>query len=173
MDDFTILNDYGTSYSSYGSADSAAAAGVAVGVFIFMMVMALAIYIVSALLLSSVFKKAGVAPWKAWVPILNSWKILEIGGQQGFWAILAIVPIANIVAVIFMIIAMHNINRKLSYDVGMTVLAIFLPLIWLIILAISKNPWNEQLGAPRTDRPDTVPVAQVQPGQQPPVPPIV
>lgn len=130
---------------------SGSALGMILGVIIVYALIMIAIYIVSSIFLGKVFRKAGVEPWKAWVPVLNTWKILEIGGQQGFWAILTFVPIANIVALVFVIIAMHNINLKLGNGVGMTVLAVFLPIVWLIVLAVSNNSWNESLGAPRTD----------------------
>lgn len=104
-------------------------------------------YVVSAIFLGKVFKKGGVPAWQAWVPILNSWRIFELGGRQGFWAILAMVPILNIVSAIFMIIAIYNINLKLKYGAGMTVVALFFPLIWVIVAGVSKNEWTDSLGA--------------------------
>ena len=47
------------------------------------------------------------------------------------------------------------------YLLVMTVYAIFLPLIWVIVLGVSKNQWNDSLGDPRTDRP-VVPPAYLQ-----------
>ena len=29
-------------------------------------------------------KKAGVKPWQSWVPYLNSWRLLQLGGQKGW-----------------------------------------------------------------------------------------
>jgi hypothetical protein len=31
------------------------------------------------------FKKANVAAWKAWVPFVNIWTFLQLGGQKGAW----------------------------------------------------------------------------------------
>jgi len=47
-------------------------------------------YVINAWLLGRVFKKAGVARWKAWIPFVNIWNMLKIGGRSGaniFWAI--------------------------------------------------------------------------------------
>jgi len=47
-------------------------------------------YVVSAWLLSRIFHKAGLARWKAWVPIVNSWFYFHLGGRAGgnvFWGI--------------------------------------------------------------------------------------
>jgi len=41
------------------------------------------VYVVRAWLLSRIFKKAKVSRWKAWVPIVNEWNYLKIGGRSG------------------------------------------------------------------------------------------
>lgn len=108
---------YGLSvhYSSDVSTETALALGF--GMIAFMFFVSVIAYVVSALLLMRIFKKAGIErPWAAWVPIYNNWKLFEIGGQQGFWAILAIIPIVNIVSLIFMYIAMYNIGLKLGKE---------------------------------------------------------
>lgn len=162
MQTVASFNEYNQTYDTGLLETTIASDGTAfaflITVFIVFFIIAIVFYVINSLLLGLVFQKAGVASWKAWVPILNGWKLLEIGGQQGFWAVLAIVPVVNVISTVFVIIAMHNINLKLNYNIGMTVLAVFLPLIWLVVLAITKNPWNDSLGAPRIDMPDVVPI---------------
>ena len=147
----------GLEYTTTSSIDTAQAAAIGIIAFIIGAVVALFMYIIGAIFLGKVFKKAGVPAWQAWVPILNSWKMFELGGKPGFWAVLAIVPVLNIVSAIFGIIAMHNINLKLRYDAGMTVLAVLVPLVWLIVVGTSKHAWDDSLGAPRVDKPDFQP----------------
>ena len=147
----------GLEYATTSSIDTAQAAAIGIIAFIIGAVVALFMYIIGAIFLGKVFKKAGVPAWQAWVPILNSWKMFELGGKPGFWAVLAIVPVLNIVSAIFGIIAMHNINLKLRYDAGMTVLAVLIPLVWLIVVGTSKHAWDDSLGAPRVDKPDFQP----------------
>jgi hypothetical protein len=105
-------------------------------------------YVVTAILLARIFKKAGIASWSAWVPIYNSWRLLEIGGQQGFWSLLFFVPVLNIVSTVFLYIAMYNIGLKLGKSGQFVLLAIFLTLVWLVWLAVDKSTWNNALGAP-------------------------
>lgn len=109
-----------------------------------------------------IFKKAGTQPWAAWVPVYNNWKLLEIGGQHGFWAILSFIPIVNIVAAVYVIIAMYNIGLKLGKGGAFVVLALFLPIVWLIWLAVDGSTWNDAAGQPRVDT-DTAPTAAAAP----------
>ncbi|NCU29928.1 hypothetical protein EOM60_04975 [Candidatus Saccharibacteria bacterium] len=171
-----IDNLYGSEtidYGSVGTEDIGTGLGVVASLLLFFvyMLFILAFYVVYAIFLGKIFKKAGVDSYKAWIPIYNTWKTLEIGGQQGFWAILGLLPVINIVTAVLTYLAMHNINKKLGYEVSMTVLAILLPFVWVIVVGLSKNEWNDSLGDPRTDTPD-VTVASSQPSKDQPAPPV-
>jgi hypothetical protein len=131
-------------YSTLTPADSATAAAAFVAFSFFFFIFAVGVYVVAALCLMSIFKKAGVKPWIAWVPFYNQWKFLEIGGQQGFWAVLAIIPVVNIVSAIFVYIAMYHVGKKLGKEGPFVLLGIFLPLVWYIWLAVDKSTWNDQ-----------------------------
>lgn len=100
-------------------------------------------YVVGALCLMSIFAKAKVKKWIAWVPFYNTWKMLEIGGQQGFWAVLAIVPVVNIVSAVFIYIAQYHIGLKLGKSGAFVLLAIFLPPVWFIWLAVDDSTWKD------------------------------
>jgi len=144
-----FAQSYEYSYTSTNTdLDPSTAAAIGVGVILFYVIALVISYVVSAIFLGMIFKKAGVESWIAWVPFYNSWKLLEIGGQQGFWAILAVIPFVNIVSAVFVFIAMYNIGLKLGKSGGFLALGIFLPLVWLIWLAVDKSTWNEALGAP-------------------------
>lgn len=108
-------------------------------------------YVIHALLLSQIFHKAGVARWVAWVPFYNSWKMLEIGGQQGFWAVLTLVPLVNIASVVFTYISMYYIGLKLGKSGPFLLLGIFLPVVWLAILGLDSSKWDEKK-APQAPR---------------------
>lgn len=161
---------YNNSYRSSTLSDAdAASLGAAVLVIIFIyFLLLIGLYVVTSLSLMKIFKKASIKPWIAWVPFYNSWKLLEIGGQQGFWAILAIIPLVNIASAVFMYIAMYNIGLKLGKSGGFVALAIFLPIVWIIWLAVDKSVWNESAGAPSlaqdhlpTQTPPAAPAAPV------------
>lgn len=133
---------YDYSYG-YQTASTLTPAVLAMIFFVYFIVLA-GVYVLHAFLLSRIFKKAGVKQWIAWVPFYNSWKLLELGGQQGFWAVLAIIPVVNIVSAVFMYIAMYHIGLKLGKSEAWVVLAIFLPTIWMAILAFDSSKWSEK-----------------------------
>jgi magnesium-transporting ATPase (P-type) len=144
----TLAQMYENSYSTSTNLDSGTSAAYEVGVILFIFVFTLALYAISSYLFSRIFKKAGVKPWIAWVPIYNSWKLLEIGGQKGYWAVLALFPLVNIIAIVFMYIAMYNIGLKLGQQGVFILLAIFIPIVWIIWLAFDKSTWDDSKGAP-------------------------
>lgn len=147
--------DYST-YSTSSSADPAAVAAVTVTAIIFTLLFLAVVYVIGAIFLGKLFKKADVPSWIAWVPFYNTWKMLEIGGQQGFWAVLAIIPIVNYVSAVFMYIAMYHIGKKLGKEGVFVLLAIFLPIVWLIWLAVDKSKWNDAAStAPSLHKPAT------------------
>jgi len=139
-----MTSDYSDPYYT-NSTDTASAAAILGFMAVFMLGVLIVTYVISALCLGRIFAKAGVESWKAWVPIYNNWVMLELGGQKGFWAILSLVPFVNIVSVVFMYIAMYHIGRSFGKDDMFVVLAILLPLVWMIWLAVDHSTWK---GAP-------------------------
>jgi hypothetical protein len=134
---------YNYDYSYSNSATDGAAAVIFGGIaLVFVLFFAVIAYAVHAFLLGRIFKKAGVEQWIAWVPFYNTWKLLEIGGQPGFWAVLAIIPIVNIVSAVFVYISMYHIGLKLQKEGWFILIAIFLPLVWLIWLAFDDSKWQ-------------------------------
>lgn len=101
-------------------------------------------YIILSLLLSRMFKKAGVAQWIAWVPFYNIWTLLELGDQKGFWAVLLVVPFISYVAIVFLYIAMYRIGLKFGKESWFVLLAIFIPIIWYGWLALDDSKWHSK-----------------------------
>jgi hypothetical protein len=136
--------------------------------FIFYTILFIAIYLINAAFLGRIFKKAGLAQWAAWVPFYNSWKLLEIGGQKGFWSLfvltagIPLVGILTIVSAVFMAISMYHIGKKLGKDGTFVLWEIFLPIVWVIWLAVDKSTWNDSAStAPSLAKgPKSAPVAK-------------
>ncbi len=127
----------------YDNTNDPYVAGVILAMMMFALVVTVIIYVVFAIFLSMVFKKAGIEGWKAWVPVYNNWVMLEMGDQPGWWSILALIPFVNIVAAVFMYIAMYRIGLKFGKEGVFVLLGIFLPPVWLIWLAVDKTAvWN-------------------------------
>ena len=161
---------YSDSYYT-SSVDSEAAMAASAVFIVIGIIFIVATYVLTAYFLSRIFKKANIdKPWAAWVPVYNNWKLLEIGGQQGFWAVLAFIPLVNIVSAVFMIIAMYNIGLKLQKGTAFVLLAIFLPIVWLIWLALDSSKWDDSKGTPSL-APTATPTAPASP--TPPAAPIV
>ncbi len=140
---------YDNSYDPYmydsttNALSSGEAAGIVLATMIFILIFALIFYVVFAIFLGMIFKKAGIESWKAWVPVYNNWIMLEMGDEPGWWSILAFIPGVNIVAAVFMYIAMYRIGLKFGKDGVFVLLAIFLTPVWLIWLAVDKTAvWN-------------------------------
>lgn len=143
MNLFAQYYDYNYEATSTASdLDPATAAVLISGFIMFGLAIVLVSYAVTAFLLGRIFKKAGVEQWKAWVPIYNGWVMLELGGQQGFWAVLALIPFVNIVSAVFTFIAMYHIGLKLGKEGAFVLLGIFLPIVWLVWLAFDDSKWH-------------------------------
>jgi hypothetical protein len=134
---------YSTSTYTTSGADNASGALLLGMAFFFLFFFALISYAVMAFLLGRLFKKAGVPQWVAWVPIYNVWKFLELGGQYGFWSVLSFVPFLGLISYIFMALAAFNIGKKLGKADWFVVIAIFLPLVWLIWVAFDDSKWPQ------------------------------
>lgn len=99
-------------------------------------------YALSAWLLGRIFKKAGIAQWKAWVPFYNMWITLELGNQKGWWTIIVLIPILNIVPTVIFYIASYHIGLKLGKSGAFVLWAIFFPAVWYIWLAFDDSTWE-------------------------------
>jgi hypothetical protein len=115
--------------------------------WLFLFVVTTITYIIAAIFLGLIFKKAGVASWIAWVPVYNSWKLLEIGGQKGFWSLFSLAGL-SIITAIFIYISMYNIGLKFGKSGTFILLGIFFAPIWLIWIALDASKWNNMLGEP-------------------------
>lgn len=137
--------DSATGITTTTTATEAHAAGAVfaliIGALVVLFILAVT-YVISSWFTSRIFKKAGVKSWVGWVPVYNQWKLLELGGQQGFWAVLALLPVINWVAMVFFYIATYEIGLRFGKSGGWVVLAIFLPIVWLGVFAFNDAKWN-------------------------------
>jgi hypothetical protein len=152
-----------------------------VAAYAFLLLFLFAIYyVVSALLMGSLFKKAGVKSTTAWVPFYRYYRFLQLGGQKGSLifinigaiagyiigaATLAFVPpigiiffvlagAAEVIYYVFRVIAAHNIAKKLDRDGIITVFYVVSELIWwALVVGVSKSvKWDDKAGKARLDK---------------------
>ena len=109
------------------------------------LVFAAILYVVMAFTLMGFFRKVGVEPWIAWVPIYNNWKWLEVGGYQGWLSLIALIPYGSIVTSIFLYIGMYRTGIAFGKDGGYVVLGIFFPFIWAFLLGRPQEVYSPEL----------------------------
>ncbi len=152
------------------SASDAGNIGLMFGILGFVTIVA---YVVGAIFMGMMFKKAGIPAWKAWVPVYNSWTFLEMGGQKGWISLLFLLSwipllgfIPAIVAAVFMAIAAYRIGLNFGKEAWFVVLYILVGFVWLIWLAVDKTavwkPVAETTGPANNETP-TTPDAPVRP----------
>ena len=123
------------------------------GIYAVVIIVALLVnYVLYAIALTLFFRKVGVEEWIAWIPYYRYWKWLEVGGQNGAFALFGIIPYGIYVTLVFLYIGMWRTGRAFGKDAGMLVLGIFLPFVWLFILAsrteVYHPEWLEAYGYP-------------------------
>jgi signal peptidase I len=95
--------------------------------------------------LYGMFKKAGLAPWKALIPFYNTWLIVEKCHIRKYWFWLQLIPVAGqfITIWITIIFVMHFKRFNLIHHT----LTVFLPFIYLPYLGFSENEkWYGEAG---------------------------
>jgi hypothetical protein len=120
--------------------------GIYAAVLGFSLLIGLIVYVLTGFAFMALFRKVGVEPWAAWVPIFNFWRILELGGQPGWISLLALVSPGGIVTLVFECIGVYHIGiafRKPS--AGWVVLFVFLPYVWAWVLASDKEVYDPDL----------------------------
>jgi hypothetical protein len=121
---------------------------------VFAIVVAAAMYLLTAVPLAALFRKTGIEPWKAWVPLYNTYEWLRLGGQTGHWAWLSFVPYGSVVTSVFLYMSMYRTGKAFGKEGGFLVLGIFLPVVWLFILGFGRDEYRPErisvagLGAP-------------------------
>ena len=131
--------DYG------GAASAAAIVWLIFGIYAVILAVALVIdYVLYGIALMLFFRKVGVEEWIAWVPYYRYWKWLEVGGQNGAWVLLSLIPYGAYATLVFLCIGMWRTDRAFGKDAAMLVLGIFLPFVWLFVLASRTEVYHPE-----------------------------
>ncbi|UQN15923.1 DUF5684 domain-containing protein [Gulosibacter sp. ACHW.36C] len=129
--------------------DYSFAASISAGAIIGGLVVGLLAYALVAFFLMKVFEKMNIEGWKAWVPVYNQWVLLEAGGNPGWISLAFLVTwipflgqLAAIAAVVFVAISVYRIGIGFNKEGAWVVLWIFLPIVWLGIVAFDSSKWR-------------------------------
>ena len=144
--------------------DTAAGVLVILAVYgVFVAVVLLISYLLTAATLMLLFRKVGIAPGLAWIPVFNHWKWLELGGQPGALALLRLTP-AAVVAWVFQVLGMHRTGIAFRKESGWLVLGIFLPWLWCILLSSRDETYDPSLIVAAGYPPPRAGIGAVKPG---------
>jgi hypothetical protein len=135
---------------------------------LFELVIIAAAYVVMGFALMSFFRKVGVEPWIAWVPIYNHWKWLEVAGFPGAIALAALVPYGGIVSSVFLYIGMYRTGLAFGKEPAFVLLGIFLPFVWAFMLGGSAEVYRPEVLAQHGYPPPRAGFGSVPPAQYPP-----
>ncbi|MCS7028099.1 MAG: DUF5684 domain-containing protein, partial [Bacteroidia bacterium] len=91
-----------------------------------------------------IFTKAGKPGWAAIIPFYNVIVLLEIVRKPIWWFVLFLIPL---VSLFIGIITTHQLSKSFGKEVGFTIGLIFLPFIFLPILAFgdAQYIYNEDI----------------------------
>lgn len=154
-----MTNDY--YYSDSNPEDVGVAIAVMFTVLATVLFFALAVYLVTAFFQYRLLKNVGhKTPASAWVPIWNTITLMETGGvkKAGIWTLVlfagsfvgALIPFVGFfislaifaVAIILTIYMVKGVHAGLGKDdsaIGGIILAIFIPMAWIIWMAIESG----------------------------------
>jgi signal peptidase I len=93
--------------------------------------------------LSGMFKKAGLQPWKAWIPFYNTWCMLRLANRSGLAFFMQFIPIAGWFVSMGIFIDFVKTFGKFSFY--QHALAALFPFIYFPILGFNKK--DQFLGA--------------------------
>jgi len=102
-----------------------------IGLFFLVLVIWLAVIAFVIASMCKVFTKAGQPGWACIVPIYNCYILLKIADKPGWWLVLMLIPVVNVVVAIITLIA---VAQRFGKSAGFAVGLIFLPFIFYPIL---------------------------------------
>ena len=86
-----------------------------------------------------IFDKAGQPGWAALIPLYNMYIFLKIAGKPGWWLLLLLVPLVNIIVGVIVFIALaKRFGKGGGFAAGM----LFLPFIFCPILGFGDARYS-------------------------------
>lgn len=121
--------------------DAATVLGMGLGVAL---VAGLILYLVVSFITSFIFKKAGRQAWEAYVPVYNTWVLLEISGKPGWWILVNFIPfVGSVIFFVLYIVAMLALAKRFGKGPLFAIFGLVLfSIIGMIILAFDKSTYS-------------------------------
>ncbi len=94
------------------------------------------------------FAKANQPGWAVLVPIYNIYILLKIAGKPGWWLVLYLIPLVNMIVAV---IVMYNLSLRFGKGIGYTFGLLFLGFIFVPILALGPAKYTPVSSATPTN----------------------
>jgi hypothetical protein len=110
------------------------------GILFFLFVIAISLFVIVSLW--KVFTKAGQPGWGIFIPIYNVCILLKIAGKPGWWLLLYLIPLVNIViAIIISMDIAKNFGKDTAFGLGL----FFLEFIFYPVLAFGSATYQKAI----------------------------
>lgn len=101
-------------------------------------IISVAVFVLMIVSMWKIFKKAQKPGWACLIPIYNIIILLEIVGKPWWWLLLMIIPIVNIIFIIWII---NLLSKSFGHEVGFTIGLILLSIIFIPILGLGDSKY--------------------------------
>ena len=95
-------------------------------------------YCFYALCYAKAFQKAGLPAWWGWVPVVNSWGMVQLAGRDVVWFVLMLIPCVNLVA---LVVVSMDVAKAFGKDPGWGLGLAFLGFVFWPMLAFGKSQY--------------------------------
>lgn len=110
-----------------------------------------------------IYDKAGKPGWAALIPFYNLYVLLKIVGRPGWWLVLYLIPIANIVVHLMVSMDLAKVFKK-STAFGIVLLWLF-SFVGYLILGFGKSTYTAPTASPTPSAPAIPPTPAAPPPQ--------
>jgi len=123
------------SYYDDSGPNLAVRAGFFLAVLVFELLAIVVGFVLAGVMWAGVFRKAGYATWKAFVPFYNSWLLVKIAGrpESHFW--FQLIPYAGLY---WSICTLNDVAKSFGKDSAYTVGLVFLPIVFASMLSYGE-----------------------------------
>jgi hypothetical protein len=104
------------------------------------LIFVLAIAVVMLISMWKIFSKAGQPGWAILVPIYNMITLLKVVRKPVWWILLMLIPFVNFIIIILVYLELAKVFGK---DTGYGLGIVFLPIIFLPMLAFSNSEYQQ------------------------------
>jgi hypothetical protein len=111
---------------------------------LFPLTFGLTLGIIAAVGLWKVYEKAGQPGWAAIIPFYNAYVLLKIAGRPGWWLLLLLIPLANIIIVF---VVTNDIAKAFGKGTGFGIGLALLSSIFFPILGFGASTYRPPLAS--------------------------